>query len=567
MNSLRIGCVKYLNARPLIRGWPTEVEFDHPSTLCERLANGELDVALVSSFEFLRNPIYRIIDDVSISSDGPVYSVVVAHRDEISEIDEIELDPASETAVNLLRCLLGELGLKPRLIGNTDLQSVRPAGLQPAVSTPVQPAESQTAENISAGHTGSMPMFRPPADLEPAFGTVPGPTFRALDKHADIQRRRRNLPHWEQEGATYFVTFRLADAVPARLAKQWREELKTWRKFHPEPWDTAVVAEYRKRFLQPREDWLDQSYGSCLLRDSRAAEIVAQALRFFDGQRYYVDAFVVMPNHVHVLVQPLTGFHLSEIVHSWKSYTARQINKVLGHSGTVWMQESFDRIVGDWDALVRCRAYIARNPEKARLGSDEFILSTSEKLRNINLQSVRPAGLQRAESETAENISAGRTGNMPMFPAARRAQLLIGDQAIRFRQKHADEFQFWDLGEQWKKLMGRPFVYALWLIRPEVVAPKQIADRLRGLRDENLGHLNDLIADAVAQVGLSRRSPKAGADEPGDAEITRDFLNCYYQKHLRFSFGKEEKEGLRAFAQLCAKRGLLPGSGIAFDLV
>src|SRR5438067_12920748 len=103
---LPIGCVKYLNARPLIRGWPGEVDFDHPSALCKRLADGELDVALVSSFEFLRNPIYRIVDEVSISSDGPVYSVVVAHHGEISQIEEIELDPASQTAVNLLRCLL-----------------------------------------------------------------------------------------------------------------------------------------------------------------------------------------------------------------------------------------------------------------------------------------------------------------------------------------------------------------------------------------------------------------------------------------------------------------------------
>jgi len=250
---LRIGCVKYLNARPLIRGWPGEVEFDHPSALCERLANGELDVALVSSFEFLRNPIYRIIDDLSISSDGPVYSVVVAHQDEISQIEEIELDPASETAVNLLRCLLGDFGLNPHLKQrSTGILPVGPAGVSPAV--------------------------------------------------------------------------------------------------------------------------------------------------------------------------------------------------------------------------------------------------------------VKPG-------------SAGR------------AQLLIGDQAIRFRQKHADEFQFWDLGEQWNKLMGLPFVYALWLIRPEVVAPKQIADCLL------------------------------------HPEITRQFLSAYYHEHLRFSFGKKEKEGLRTFARLCAKRGLLSGGGIAFDLV
>src|SRR5439155_3842192 len=94
------------------------VDFDHPSTLCQRLANGELDVALVSSFEFLRNPIYRIVEDISISSDGPVYSVVVAHRGDFSELRAIELDPASDTAVNLLRCLLAELRLNLRLVQN-----------------------------------------------------------------------------------------------------------------------------------------------------------------------------------------------------------------------------------------------------------------------------------------------------------------------------------------------------------------------------------------------------------------------------------------------------------------
>jgi predicted solute-binding protein/REP element-mobilizing transposase RayT len=504
LHSLRIGCVKYLNARPLIHGWPGDVDFDHPSALCKRLASGELGVALVSSFEFLRNPIYRIVDGVSICSDGPVYSVVVAHQGEISEIEEIELDPASETAVNLLRGLLAELKLRPRLTRNIDLQSVSPAGLQPA--------ESLAAENISAGRTG-------------------------------------NLPHWEQEGATYFATFRLADAVPAQLAKQWREELETWRRFHPEPWDEAAVAEYRKRFLQPREDWLDLGHGGCLLRDSSAAKIVANALRFFDSQRYHLDAFVVMPNHVHVLVQPLNGFHLNEIVHSWKSYTARQINKTLGRSGTVWMQESFDRIVRDWDALVRCRTYIARNPEKARLRSGEFVVSTSEKLRNIDLQSVRPAGLQPAELLAAENISAGRTGNMPMFPTARRARLLIGDQAIRFRQKHADEFHFWDLGEQWRKLTDLPFVYALWLIRPEVeVADAQtIANPLRALRDKNLANLDGLIAT--------------------EKEFDHEFCSRYYRERLCFSFGEKEKEGLQVFAGFCAKHSHLPKANLALNVV
>jgi chorismate dehydratase len=261
LSSLRIGCVKYLNARPLIRGCPGGIEFDHPSVLCERLAKGELDVALVSSFEFLRNPIYRIVDDVSISSDGPVYSVVVAHHDDISEIEEIELDPASRTAVNLLRCLHAEVGFNPRLV--------------------------------------------------------------------------------------------------------------------------------------PRN----------------------------------------------------TG--------------------------------------------------------------------------------VSPAG--------AESIS------------TRRAQLLIGDQAIRFRENHAVEFRFWDLGEQWKKLIGLPFVYALWLIRPEVADAKTIASRLRALRNENLANLDELIL--------------------AETEFDNQFCIRYYREHLRFSFGEEEREGLRTFANLGAKHGLLEKCDLKFDLV
>jgi len=258
LNSLRVGCVKYLNARPLVRGWEGNVEFDHPSALCERLAKGQIDVALVSSFEFLRNPIYRIVDGVSISSDGPVYSVVVAHRGELSDIEEIELDPASKTAASLLRCLLAELGSTPRLT--------------------------------------------------------------------------------------------------------------------------------------------------------------------------------------------------------------------------------------------------SRVPENA--GSSQ-------------------------------------------------ARLIIGDQAISFRQTHADEFRFWDLGEQWTKLTGLPFVYALWLIRPEVADAKSIAQHLRGLRDENLADIRVIVSDAA----------------DNKQKITAEFLDRYYKQHLRFGFGTREKQGLQTFADLCTKHGVLAKRSREFNVV
>jgi chorismate dehydratase len=250
---IRIGCVKYLNAQPLIYGWPDKVAFDHPSKLCQQLAEGELDVALVSSFEFLRNPIYVLVDGICVSSHGPVYSVFLAYSGELTEIQEIEVDPASQTAVNLLRCLLAEAGLTPRLVARTPL----------------------------------------------------------------IQR-----------------------AVTPRLAK------------------------------------------------------------FF-----------------------------------------------------------------------------------------------------------------------------------------------IGDQAIRFRERSEGALRFWDLGEAWENLTHLPFVYALWLIRPEVPNPKVIADHLRAHRDNNVRDLDLVIA--------------------AQKEFSPQFCEYYLRECLAYHFGKPEREGLSMFRKLCEKQGiLLPDSSL-----
>ena len=124
-DSLRLGCVKYLNALPLIHGWNGEVRFDHPSTLCRQLAAGQLDVALVSSFEYLRNPIYSVVDRVAIASDGPVFSVILAHRGPLEQLREIVVDPASETSANLLRCLLGEQGMVPEFVSQGEISAER----------------------------------------------------------------------------------------------------------------------------------------------------------------------------------------------------------------------------------------------------------------------------------------------------------------------------------------------------------------------------------------------------------------------------------------------------------
>ena len=117
LRALRIGCVQYLNARPLIHGYDGPVVFDHPSGLARALADGALDVALVPIFEALNHPRYLLADGVAIASDGPVFSVFLAHRGPLAEVRSIALDPASLTSIHLLQVLLAEYhGLRPELL-------------------------------------------------------------------------------------------------------------------------------------------------------------------------------------------------------------------------------------------------------------------------------------------------------------------------------------------------------------------------------------------------------------------------------------------------------------------
>jgi carbamoylphosphate synthase large subunit/REP element-mobilizing transposase RayT len=249
------------------------------------------------------------------------------------------------------------------------------------------------------GSTGVSPVG--PAGVPP----VESGCFRGLDPHGEIKITARKLPHWRQTGATYFVTFRLADAVPATLLRQWKEELKTWLKFHPEPWDVRTKHEYQRRFQESREEWLDRGHGSCLFREESPAEIVAGALKHFQGTRYLLDAFVVMPNHVHALLLPLNGHSLSEILHSWKSFTGKELKRRSGTQEIVWQDENYDRIVRDEKELQHFRDYIECNPSKAGLHESGFILQVNRILQMNH----------EASGETPD----GPTGKMPVLPVAR----------------------------------------------------------------------------------------------------------------------------------------------------
>jgi REP element-mobilizing transposase RayT len=182
----------------------------------------------------------------------------------------------------------------------------------------------------------------------------------------------RHLPQLDQPGAIYFVTFRLADSVPQKVLKRWLYEREGWRRSHPEPWDEDMLKEYRRLFTVQMERWLDAGYGECVLRDERCRAEVAERLLFKHGVDYDLGDWVVMPNHVHVLLQPLGGISLDAIMKPIKGVSARNINHLLGRSGALWMEESFTHIIRSLEQLKKFQHYIQNNPLKTKLPASDF---------------------------------------------------------------------------------------------------------------------------------------------------------------------------------------------------
>ncbi len=151
-------------------------------------------------------------------------------------------------------------------------------------------------------------------------------------------------------------------------------ERATWLRLHPQPWSAESEQEYHQRFTGAVERWLDAGHGACALRRKDCGQVIASALQHFDRERYAQIAWIIMPNHVHLLFVQRTEWPLETLLHSWKRFTARQINQLLGRTGSLWQRDYFDRLVRDEKHFANCVRYIRRNPEKARLRDGEFTL-------------------------------------------------------------------------------------------------------------------------------------------------------------------------------------------------
>ena len=223
-------------------------------------------------------------------------------------------------------------------------------------------------------------------------------TGRAESRHdvCDcVWRSRGYLPHFDSPDATQHITFHLADSLPASVLDRFRDETRCLPLGKRE-------AERRKR----AEAWMDSGVGSCSLREPGVAAMTQNALLFFDGQRYRLLAWVVMPNHVHVLFQPIGGWTVAKTVASWKRFTAQRIARRRGDrhpgsadllismdcrcstdggahpgrqavepslsgpsSGPVWHREYWDRFIRNEQHYLQTVEYIHQNPVKAGLAA------------------------------------------------------------------------------------------------------------------------------------------------------------------------------------------------------
>jgi REP element-mobilizing transposase RayT len=183
-----------------------------------------------------------------------------------------------------------------------------------------------------------------------------------FNPEAPLIIHRGKLPHWRQEGAIYFVTFRLADSLPHAELEWLRREKELWFRLNPEPHTDNQQREYHVRFTQTVDRWLDAGYGRCILARPDCKVIMESSLLHFDGVRYELGEFVVMPNHVHAIVAPIGEHQLTSILHSWKSFTAHEFNRLLISSGPVWRHESFDHIIRSPEHLAKFETYIRNNP-------------------------------------------------------------------------------------------------------------------------------------------------------------------------------------------------------------
>lgn len=298
-------------------------------------------------------------------------------------------------------------------------------------------ADDEVEHEDVAGHFWYLryPLTEPAAVGSERGMDVPSMRPEGVSPSDDMPVTKRQgsyLPHWTQPGAKYAVTFRLADSVPQDVAKVWRLERQ----------DIVRRAKEQGRDLTPHEQselarlhsekieaYLHAGHGECHLRDARIAQLVQDALMRFNHERYDLIAWCVMPNHVHVILRPLGDVELSDILRSWKSFTAKEANGLLGRSGQFWLDEYYDHLIRDEQDFGRQVTYVINNPQAAGLDDwpwcgHEPVEGEDESLRGQDGHATRATHGQDAHATKQATVIEHVT------VATTRPETMLGDTAV-----------------------------------------------------------------------------------------------------------------------------------------
>ncbi len=207
------------------------------------------------------------------------------------------------------------------------------------------------------------------------------PDFQGFDAQAAFRNYERNLPHWRQPGASYFLTYRLQDSLPPAVVADVRLEQGAWKvriaaelrlqggilsEITADEYDAFLVRRCRKL-----EALMDEGHGSCVLKRPEIRDVVVDSLLHFQGARYAMHGLVVMPNHVHLAVRPLGDWQPEDLLRSWKRFSARAINLLLGREGQLWQHDTWNRIIRNTEHWHKVMRYIMSNPARAKCWSGE----------------------------------------------------------------------------------------------------------------------------------------------------------------------------------------------------
>jgi REP element-mobilizing transposase RayT len=210
-----------------------------------------------------------------------------------------------------------------------------------------------------------------------------------FDPAAETEFLERRLPHLGQRGTFAFVTFRLIDSVPQELVRKLRQDrqrLLAEAGLNPNASNVRAeidrlpkrhAAILRWKLFSVWDDQLDELRGQCFLRNREVSQIVADGLMKFDGQRYVMATFAVMPNHVHLLAAFAESGAVTSQGAQWRRFFARKINPLVDRTGHLWQEDQFDHLVRNEASFERIRRYIVNNPAKANLPSGQYRLYVS----------------------------------------------------------------------------------------------------------------------------------------------------------------------------------------------